>query len=92
MLVAPHMSAFGGRHDFLRGSAFAASNPRGAGIFFPSQEAKGSNVMSVVIEEAEEILSWDVSDEALEIAGAAGQEMAGAYTLQFCTTSRDCAS
>jgi len=48
--------------------------------------------MSAVIEEAEEILSWDVSDEALEIAGAAGPEMAGAYTLQFCTTTRDCAS
>ena len=48
--------------------------------------------MSVVIEEAEEIPSWDVSDEALEIAGAAREEMAGAYTLQFCTTSRDCAS
>ena len=47
--------------------------------------------MSVVIEEAEAILIWDVSDEALEMAGAAGQEMAGAYTLQFCTTSRDCA-
>lgn len=41
-------------------------------------------------EETEEILSWHVSDEALEIAGAAGQEIAGAYTLQFCT-STDCA-
>jgi hypothetical protein len=42
------------------------------------------------IEEAEEILGWDVSDEALEIAGTAGQVIAGGYTLQFCT-SRDCA-
>jgi hypothetical protein len=56
-----------------------------------SQEAKGSNVMSVTIslEEVEEILSRNVSDEALEIAGA-GQEIAGGYTLQFCT-SMDCA-
>jgi hypothetical protein len=41
-------------------------------------------------EDAEEILSRDVSDEALEMAGAAGHETAGAYTLQFCT-SQDCA-
>jgi hypothetical protein len=40
-------------------------------------------------EDAEEILSRDVSDEALEIAGA-GNEIAGGYTLQFCT-SMDCA-
>ena len=36
----------------------------------------------------EEILNRDVSDEALE--GAARLEIAGAYTLQFCT-STDCA-
>ena len=47
--------------------------------------------VTIGLEDAEEILSWDVSDEALELAGAAGQEMAGAYTLQFCTTTRDCA-
>lgn len=41
------------------------------------------------LEDVEEILSWDVSDEALEIAGA-GHEIAGGYTLQFCT-SQDCA-
>lgn len=46
--------------------------------------------MTIGLEDAEEILSWDVSDEALEIAGSAGSEMAGAYTLQFCT-SQDCA-
>ena len=51
---------------------------------------KGNTVMNIGLEDAEEILSWDVSDEALEIAGAAGQEIAGAYTLQFCT-SQDCA-
>ena len=46
--------------------------------------------MNIGLEDAEEILIWDVSDEALEIAGTAGQEFAGAYTLQFCT-SQDCA-
>jgi hypothetical protein len=48
--------------------------------------------MNVTIDpqETEEILSWDVSDETLESAGAAGQEIAGGYTLQFCT-STDCA-
>ena len=44
---------------------------------------------TIGLEDAEEILSWDVSDEALEIAGA-GDEIAGGYTLQFCT-SVDCA-
>ena len=46
--------------------------------------------VTVGFEDAEEILSWYVSDEALESAGTAGQEIAGAYTLQFCT-SQDCA-
>jgi hypothetical protein len=57
-----------------------------------AQKAKGNNVMNVTIglEETEAILSWDVSDEALEIAGTAGQMIAGGYTLQFCT-SMDCA-
>ena len=48
--------------------------------------------MSVTIghEDVQEILTWDVPDEALEIAGSAGPEIAGGYTLQFCT-STDCA-
>ena len=46
--------------------------------------------VTVGFEDAEEILSWDVSDEALENAGTTGQEIAGGYTLQFCT-SQDCA-
>jgi len=45
--------------------------------------------VTIGLEDVEEILSWDVSDEALEIAGA-GHEIAGGYTLQFCT-SQDCA-
>ena len=46
--------------------------------------------VTVGFDEAEEFLCWDVSDEALDNAGTAGQETAGAYTLQFCT-SQDCA-
>lgn len=48
--------------------------------------------MSVTIglEDVEEILNWNVSDEALEIAGTPGQEITAGYTLQFCT-SMDCA-
>ena len=72
------MSAFGGRADLITCAV--------------AQDARGKNVMNVTVgfEDAEEILSWDVSDEALELAGTAGQEIAGAYTLQFCT-SQDCA-
>jgi hypothetical protein len=40
-------------------------------------------------EQIEEILSPDISDEALEIAGN-GQTVVGGYTLQYCT-SMDCA-
>jgi hypothetical protein len=63
---------------------------RGNRIARASQKEKGSTVMNVAIENVEDILSWDVSDEALEIAGTAWQEFAGGYTLQFCT-SMDCA-
>ncbi|HTM72962.1 MAG TPA: hypothetical protein VL198_07000 [Pseudolabrys sp.] len=51
-------------------------------------EAKGNIAMNLTSGLEEEILYWDVSDEALE--SAAGLEIAGAYTLQFCT-STDCA-
>jgi hypothetical protein len=40
----------------------------------------------------EEILGFDVSDEALETAGAAGKENAGNYTLGFCTGLSSCPS
>src|SRR5262249_3428054 len=66
--------------------------PRQAGLidWRLVQETKGNNAMNVTIGLEEiECLSWDVSDEALEIAGA-GNEVAGGYTLQFCT-SMDCA-
>ena len=38
----------------------------------------------------EEILSFDVSDEALETAGGTGKEKAGNYTLGFCTGLSAC--
>jgi hypothetical protein len=33
----------------------------------------------------EEILTYEVSDDALETAGGTGKEKAGAYTLAQCT-------
>ena len=38
----------------------------------------------------EEILTYEVSDEALEAAGAAEKQKAGAYTLGFCTGLSAC--
>ena len=38
----------------------------------------------------EEVLSYDVSDEALETAAGKGKEKAGSYTLGFCTGLSAC--
>jgi hypothetical protein len=38
----------------------------------------------------EEILSFEVSDEALETAAGTGKEKAGNYTLGFCTGMSVC--
>jgi len=38
-----------------------------------------------VIDKIEEMLNYEVSDEALETAAGIGNEMAGYYTLYFCT-------
>jgi hypothetical protein len=38
----------------------------------------------------EEILAYDVSDEALESAAGAGKEKAGAFTLAFCSGLDTC--
>ena len=38
----------------------------------------------------EKILTYEVSDDALETAGGAGMEKAGAYTLAHCTGLSDC--
>jgi hypothetical protein len=40
----------------------------------------------------EDILSFDVSDEALETAAGTGKEKAGSYTLGFCTGLSSCPS
>ena len=38
----------------------------------------------------EEILSYEVSDEALETAAGTGKEKAGNYTLLFCSGLTEC--
>ena len=38
----------------------------------------------------EEILAYNVSDEALESAAGAGKEKAGAFTLAFCSGLDTC--
>jgi hypothetical protein len=38
----------------------------------------------------EEILAYEVSDEALETAAGTGKEKAGHYTLGFCTGLTAC--
>jgi len=38
----------------------------------------------------EEILTYEVSDEALETAAGSGKEKAGHYTLGFCTGLSAC--
>jgi hypothetical protein len=38
----------------------------------------------------EEILTYEVSDEALETAAGTGSEKAGNYTLYFCTALHMC--
>lgn len=49
------------------------------------------NDMSIGLEQnEEEILAYEVSDEALETAGGAGREKAGNYTLGFCTGLSAC--
>lgn len=41
--------------------------------------------MNYIEQTEEEILSFEVSDEALETAGDTGKEKAGNYTLGYCT-------
>jgi hypothetical protein len=40
----------------------------------------------------EEVLAFEVSDEALESAAGMGKEKAGSYTLGFCTGLSSCPS
>jgi hypothetical protein len=44
------------------------------------------------IEREEEILSFEVSDEALEMAAGSVKEKAGAFTLAFCSGLDTCPS
>jgi hypothetical protein len=44
------------------------------------------------IQREEEILSFDVSDEALEAAAGSVREKAGAFTLAFCSGLDTCPS
>ena len=44
------------------------------------------------IEREEQILSFEVSDEALEAAAGSVQEKAGAFTLAFCSGLDTCPS
>ena len=41
--------------------------------------------ITVRLDQTEEILTYEVSDEALETAAATGNEIAGRYTLAYCT-------
>jgi hypothetical protein len=45
---------------------------------------------STIEQTEEEILAFEVSDEALEIAGGTGKEKAANYTLGFCTGLSAC--
>ena len=44
------------------------------------------------IDREEEILSFEVSDAALEAAAGSGKEKAGAFTLAFCSGLDTCPS
>jgi hypothetical protein len=49
------------------------------------------NLTTIGLDQAEEeILTYEVSDEALETAGGTGKEKAGAFTLGHCTGLSDC--
>ena len=54
---------------------------------------KRGNPMSdttIGLDQTEQILTYEVSDEALEIAAGTGNEKAGRYTLFFCTALDMC--
>ena len=40
---------------------------------------------TIALDQTEEILACDVSDEALETSAGTGSEIAGRYTLFYCT-------
>ena len=78
-LVAPHMSAFGGKADIADKPCVSYVTPSppldrlsiGSAVDCPADE--GGNAMSdIALDQTEEILASDVSDEALETAAGTG--------------------
>jgi hypothetical protein len=55
-------------------------------------EQEGRRPMTDYIQREEEILSFEVSDEALEAAAGSVREKAGAFTLAFCSGLDTCPS
>jgi DNA helicase TIP49 (TBP-interacting protein) len=47
---------------------------------------------TTIIDKIEEMLNYEVSDEALETAAGIGEEAARRYTLYFCTALDLCPS
>jgi hypothetical protein len=45
---------------------------------------------TIGLDQTEQILTYEVPDEALEIAAGTGNEKAGRYTLFFCTALDMC--
>jgi hypothetical protein len=71
------------------------------GIVWLAQEAEGANRAgkkrgnpmrdtTIGFDRTDQILTYEVSDEALEIAAGTGHEKVGRYTLFFCTALDMC--
>ena len=58
----------------------------------PLAKKRNKAMIDKYIEREEEILSFEVSDEALEMAAGSVKEKAGAFTLAFCSGLDTCPS
>jgi hypothetical protein len=58
----------------------------------PLANKRNKAMIDKYIERDEEILSFKVSDEALEMAAGSVKEKAGAFTLAFCSGLDTCPS
>jgi hypothetical protein len=58
----------------------------------PLANKRNKAMTDMYIESEEEILSFEVSDEALEMAAGSVKEKAGAFTLAFCSGLDTCPS
>ena len=56
----------------------------------PLANKRNKAMTEMHIEREEEILSFEVSDEALEMAAGSVKEKAGAFTLAFCSGLDTC--